>query len=211
LNTSSREVISAIPGMEDIAPAIVDWRDEDDMPLPGGVEDLYYISLDPPYHCKNSSLETMEELLAIKGITPQLIQDIKPLTTVYGHARLNINTVSGEVLEVVLSSLVPPGPASLIDTIMLYRQGLDGEEGTMDDNIFESTGTVKDSLLPYGLTPEEENSIDSMVANNLIDVKSSCYRVSLKAVYEGRYNFNIESLLFETEGDKIEIIYWQEK
>lgn len=210
LNTASQEVIGAIAGMEETAPAIIDWRDEDDVPLPGGAEDLYYISLNPPYHCKNKSIESMEEFLAIKGITPELIHAIKPLATVYGHGKLNINTASGDVLEMLLSGL--GHPVSLKDKIIHYRQGLDGTEGTGDDNIFESVTTIKDNLNDaIGLTSDEQSAIDSIITNNLIDVASSCYRVGLKAAYEERYNASVESVLLKTDDRKIKIIYWQGK
>ncbi len=207
LNTSSRELIGAIPEMGEIASAVVDWRDEDDVALPGGAEDLYYISLNPPYHCKNKAIESMEELLALKGVTSDIIRNIKPLATVYGSGRININTASGDVLELFFSGL--GAPLSLADKIIFYRQGLDGTEGTEDDNIFTSVTTVKQALLPYGLTPEEEAAIGSIAANNLIDVISTCYRVSLKAVYEGKYNSNVEAVLFKDSG-KIKIIYWHQ-
>jgi len=209
INTADANLISSIPAMEEIASAVIDWRDGDDAPLPGGAEDLYYMSLNPPYHCKNKPLETIEELLAIKGVTPTLAPSIQPIVTVYGHSRLNINTASEEVLEIFLSGL--GHPVSLKDKIILYRQGLDGSSGTVDDNVFESTTTVKERLLPYGLLPEEMASIDSMVTNNFIDVVSSCYRVSLKASYEQKYTSSVESILFKNGDDGIKIIYWCEK
>ena len=183
LNNFPREVISTIPGMEETASAIIDWRDKDDVPLPGGAENLYYVSLNPPYRCKNKLSETMEELLAVKGVTPAILRSIKPVATVYGSGRLNINTAPQEVLEMLLSGL--DYPVSLKDKIIFHRQGLDGTEGTADDNIFEATITIKKTLSPYGLTPEENASIDNLIKNGLIGVASSCYRINLKAVYEG--------------------------
>lgn len=209
LNVSSKEVISAIPGIgDDIADAVIDWRDEDDVPLPQGAEDIYYMNLTPPYHCKDSPIESMEEMLLIKGITPQVVQAISPLTTIYGHGRLNINTAPEEVLKIFFSAL--EYPASLADRIIFYRQGLDGVEGTDDDNIFEEVSTIKDNLLEYGLTPDEEISIEDMTARSIIDVSSSCYRAIINTSYEGRYLFNAEAILSKEDG-KVRVIYWKEK
>jgi len=74
-----RTLLSALPGMtDDVADAILDWIDEDDEPRDFGAEYDYYQSLDPPYAPKNGPLDTVEELLLIRGVTPQLLfgQDV---------------------------------------------------------------------------------------------------------------------------------------
>ena len=54
--------------------AIIDWLDYDDMDAeePDGAENSYYTSLENPYPCKNGPMDTIEELLLIKGITAEL-------------------------------------------------------------------------------------------------------------------------------------------
>jgi type II secretory pathway component PulK len=69
-----RELLLALPGMtEDVADAILDWMDEDDEPREFGCEAEYYLTLDPPYQPKNGPLETIEELLLVRGVTPTLL------------------------------------------------------------------------------------------------------------------------------------------
>jgi DNA uptake protein ComE-like DNA-binding protein len=69
-----RDLLLALPGMSyEIADAILDWMDEDDEPREYGAEVDYYSSLDPPYAPKNGLLETVEELLLVRGVTPQLL------------------------------------------------------------------------------------------------------------------------------------------
>jgi type II secretory pathway component PulK len=58
---------------DDIAQAIIDWIKTDTNPLPNGAKDDYYMSLNPPYHCKNGPLNSIEELLLVKGVTPLLL------------------------------------------------------------------------------------------------------------------------------------------
>lgn len=53
--------------------AILDWRDIDDTLLTEGAEKEYYEGLQPPRSCKNSNIDTLEEMLLIKGITPDLL------------------------------------------------------------------------------------------------------------------------------------------
>src|ERR1043166_6861411 len=73
LDPSGNRLYSALmtlPKMDPgIAAAIVDWVDKDSTPRDGGAEDDYYMGLNPPYHCKNGPLESLEELLLVKGMT----------------------------------------------------------------------------------------------------------------------------------------------
>src|SRR4051794_22103554 len=64
----------ALPGMtQEAAASIVDWCDGDETPTAGGVESSYYTTLPEPYSSKNARLETPEEVLLIKGVTPELL------------------------------------------------------------------------------------------------------------------------------------------
>ncbi|MCH8235789.1 MAG: general secretion pathway protein GspK [Chloroflexi bacterium] len=69
-----RRVLLALPGMtEEIADAILDWIDPDDEPREFGAEVDYYSGLNPPYAPKNGPLETIEELLLVRGVSPELL------------------------------------------------------------------------------------------------------------------------------------------
>jgi general secretion pathway protein K len=59
-----------------IVDSILDWKDANTTPLANGAEDDYYQSLNPPYKAKNKSFDTLEELLLVRGITPDYF---------YGH------------------------------------------------------------------------------------------------------------------------------
>ena len=54
----------------EMAMAIVDWR----TPLPGVISpfDQYYLSLTPSFRARHASFEEIEELLLVKGMTPEL-------------------------------------------------------------------------------------------------------------------------------------------
>ena len=72
--SGERDVLMGLPGMtEDIADAILDWIDPDDEPRQFGAEADYYASLASPYAPKNGPLETVEELLLVRGVTPELL------------------------------------------------------------------------------------------------------------------------------------------
>ena len=64
---------SNIPNMTDaIIDAILDWLDSDDERRPGGAENSDYEALSIPYECKNGPMESIEELLKVQGVTPEL-------------------------------------------------------------------------------------------------------------------------------------------
>ena len=68
-------VLSKLPNMTDeIAYAIIDWMDPDnDTQQGGGAESDYYMSLNPPYRCKNGPIDSIDELLLVRGITRDLL------------------------------------------------------------------------------------------------------------------------------------------
>jgi len=57
---------------EDVAAAIIDWRDKDEKPEPDGVEGGYYMSLSPGYHIRNEPFRTVRELLMVKDVNRDL-------------------------------------------------------------------------------------------------------------------------------------------
>ncbi|MGE0710175.1 MAG: general secretion pathway protein GspK [Planctomycetota bacterium] len=74
VNTATEEQLLAIPGItQEAVDGILDWRDEDDDASPQGGESSYYASLDPPYTAKNGPIESLDELLRVKGIDEQML------------------------------------------------------------------------------------------------------------------------------------------
>ena len=74
LNSASQEMLLRLPGMTaELAASIIDWRDENSEITPGGAEDEYYLLLPEPYNCKNAPLETVDEILLIKGASEELL------------------------------------------------------------------------------------------------------------------------------------------
>lgn len=74
LSVANAESLVELPGVsEDLAAAIVDWRDGDSDVSPGGAESEYYSSRQPPYTARDGSFETVDELLLVKGMTPEIL------------------------------------------------------------------------------------------------------------------------------------------
>ena len=74
VNTAAKEQLMALPYMEeDIADAILDWRDRDKNPRTAGVETGYYETLPIPYIARDGPFVTIRELLEVKGVTEELL------------------------------------------------------------------------------------------------------------------------------------------
>jgi type II secretory pathway component PulK len=101
---SAKKILMALPSMTDeIADAILDWLDADDNSRDNGAEVDYYSSLTPPYAARNGSLQSIEELLLVRGVTPQLL---------FG-------------LDAVPMGLIEAAPEMALD-------GVDNSDGSMD-------------------------------------------------------------------------------
>ncbi len=92
---------------QEVIDSTLDWIDPDKEHRLSGAENEYYESLDPPYKAKNRSLNTVEELLLVKGFKPEYLhgsEEIKPLynlITIFGDGGMNINTASKEIMAML--------------------------------------------------------------------------------------------------------------
>jgi len=124
-----------------IIDAIVDWLDEDDKESEYGAENGYYQSLDKPYACKNKPLQTVEELLLVKGITPALLfgspetKGLADYLTVYRKdGKINLNTAA----PLILKNLDPLMNDQLVEKIDTYRKDKNNKEPLKDPNWYRS-------------------------------------------------------------------------
>lgn len=70
----ARMVLMSLPGMtETMADSILDWIDEDDDPRDFGAERDYYSGLSPSYEPQNGPLESLDQLLLVRDVTPELL------------------------------------------------------------------------------------------------------------------------------------------
>ena len=94
INTATREQLLGLPNMvEEIADAIIDWRDSDEMPSEVGVEGGYYENLPYAYLARNGRFRTIRELLLVRGVTEELFYGED--TNLNGH--LDYNEMDGNL------------------------------------------------------------------------------------------------------------------
>jgi general secretion pathway protein K len=99
--------------------SIMDWRDPDDLHRTNGAESDYYLAQSPAYTAKNGPLDSVEDLLWIRGMTPELYFGyeaandsapdnapriaLKDIFTVDSPIdRVNLRTASAEVIHAVM-------------------------------------------------------------------------------------------------------------
>jgi DNA uptake protein ComE-like DNA-binding protein len=71
---AGRKALMQLPDMTDsVADAIMDWLDADSAPRSSGAEADYYSGLDPPIRPRNGPVESLEELLLVKGVARELL------------------------------------------------------------------------------------------------------------------------------------------
>lgn len=81
VNTATREQLTALftqlvptdVDVEELVESLIDWRDPDNESLPKGAESDYYSIQEPATKAKNAPLESVEELLLIRGFTPDVV------------------------------------------------------------------------------------------------------------------------------------------
>ena len=160
INRVSRELlIQALeangmqPGSErdGVADSILDWIDADDNHRLNGAESDYYLSQFPPYRAKNGPVESLAELLRVKGVTPELLygsEDYDPeqenpeaypglarIFTVFDTPYFNPNTASVEVLKIAF-------PPEKVAEILAAKQAKGYHELTLSSH-FRVTATGK--------------------------------------------------------------------
>ena len=89
---------------EQLAAAVVDWRDGDDLLTPNGAEDPEYESADLPYGAADAPFTTIGELQQVLGMDFDLYQKLQNDITIYGGAgrpnaafasQLGLQTIEG--------------------------------------------------------------------------------------------------------------------
>ena len=107
----------------EIMDAILDWIDTDEQKRPLGAEREYYMALKRPYAPKNGPLDSLGELLLIKGMDASTFygtderEGLRNYLTVHSDGRININTASLPVLM----SLSPKVDQVMAQAALAYR------------------------------------------------------------------------------------------
>jgi len=96
--------------------ALLDWIDPDiNASYPDGAEDDTYLLDDPPYRAANRPLCSVSELRLVRGFTAEVMAVLEPhITALPGHAGINVNTATAEILLALHENLTEADVDSLI-------------------------------------------------------------------------------------------------
>ena len=109
INHANRELLAGLfsneglneDEVEALLDAIEDWRDPDDLRRLQGAEDSEYQAAGRITGPKNAPFESLEELLQVLGMTPELYEQVVNSLTVSGHKGINPAAASLIVLSAV--------------------------------------------------------------------------------------------------------------
>lgn len=114
-----------ITDVDTIVDSIIDWKDTNNLHMLNGAEEDYYQSLEKPYSCKDGIFDNINELLLVKGVTPEIFygsmkeeedeekngedekkeyEGIAQYFTIWGSGLINVNTAPQRVLEAVFGA-----------------------------------------------------------------------------------------------------------
>ena len=190
--------------------AFYDWTDEDDAPRADGAEtDDYYGSLDEPYMARNGPLDTVGELLLIKGFTREMLDGgvlhegmfeddtlrcsgMGDMLTTYGDGKVNVNAASRRVLMAL-----PGVDENIVELIEEERRGWTDESGVSHDESFKDVGDFTSRI------PELDGRV-----KDLVSTSSQIYRITST----GEINGVPRTLwcIVRYESKKLTIVRWRE-
>ena len=183
VNSASKNTLDKLlqfSGVEDkierstISDSILDWIDTDKNHRLNGAEDDYYRKQNPPYYAKNGPIETIDELLKIRGMTEEILYGseesddedkktgIANHLTIYKISTVNPNTASEEVLNILFE-------AKQASKILINRNTKGFHSNTLS-NFFHitSTGKITGSRTEHTIKAIVEKSISGKKAQMTI-------------------------------------------
>ena len=205
LNTAPQELLVQLfakigienPGV--IANNICAWRGDRSVTAPE------YTELG--YSNKGSKFINTEELILVKGIDQKIYSQLKELITVWGAGKVNVNTASSQILEIIINwsakeldqhGVTETDPGGLLNRIIQLRK----------DNV--AFASFPDLVKLGNLNSAQLNVLNKLEALEVADFKSSCFYI----ISSGKINqANIASIVhsvFERDSKTITILYWHE-
>lgn len=174
--------------VRDIVDAIKDWIDADDEPTGFGAENAYYKGLEKPYPCKNGPLDSIDELLKIKGITKDLfygsenVPGLRNYVTVHGEGKININTAPPIILRALADEITVEMAADMdefrrdegndLDDASWYKNVTGMDAVTIDQNLITVQSDVF-TVISTGQLGSMTKRITGVIKRSIKDKKAT--------------------------------------
>lgn len=179
--------------VESIIDSIKDWLDSDEDISGRGAESAYYQTLAPPYNSKNGALDSLDELLLVQGITPEIFfgaegkPGIRDFLTVYGDGQININTAPKMVLMALSVDMTP-------------------ERAEAMDNFRRDPANQVSDRTWY---KKADNMAEVNLADNIISVKSKNFRISSVGILASMRETVSGVIERDTDSKKLKVLFWK--
>jgi len=200
INVAPPEVLQRLcDARNDLISAILEWRTPAQTSAHQDSYERY------GYESRHGVFQSIEELRLVRGMTPDIFKTLKDKITVYSFGPVNVNTASMEVLQALGM------PDSLVQKIIFYRKGSDGQEGTPDDGYFPAVSEILTLLQSkVSITPVERDTLTMMANTNMLSVQSDSFRLQIlthlkESRLSGRYEVVMSARLHAGH-----ILYWRE-
>jgi general secretion pathway protein K len=146
---------------EDLWPELIDsfndWIDTDDIPRSNGAEtEDYYATLDKPYSAKNGPLDTVRELLLIRGFSDAILSGgvlnpedpetqwivvsngVQRVLSTRGDGKVNVNAVGNDQNGILLLMTLPGVDEIAAKAILEERENVTAATSDSDDTLYKS-------------------------------------------------------------------------
>jgi len=181
--------------VDTIVDSILDWKDGDDLTRLNGAESDYYMSLPNPYKARDDNFQTLEELLLVKGMTPEMLYGgnkkkgiINFLTVVNsGVSTINANAAPKEVLMAV-----PGITAEIAEAIVSSRE-----------NPADPAATASIQGMLAAIQPPFNKLLSFGAAGGVFTIESSAYKGDSKGAYTIKATILIEG------NNKFKYVYYK--
>jgi hypothetical protein len=184
--------------------SILDWMDSDSTQREFGAEEEFYQALSPPRHCRNAPFGTIEELLLVNGITPDMLFG-------YSHpVRIEDGLLlGGGLYRFLIGDNSPEANASAqyIQRGALPAEGLTKNQGSEAASAYTKVKTlpsvlylVAEGFVPGPLNADASVSSDTMSRHILLvklalSAGSTTPKYTVKDFYENAAGELLENVL----------------
>jgi general secretion pathway protein K len=174
--------------------AVADWVDSDDIPSTGGAETATYLSMQPARRAANQPIVAVEELQAVQGVSPIILQRLTPyLIALPQDFPVNINTAKMPVI-MALAPWMTEDQAKLIMT----RQ---------QSQPFENITQVSQLLRQNSV---QDSDVNLLVNERQLSVATQHFLLHAQADYGGR-RWQAGALIKRDGGRTLVLSRWLEE
>lgn len=152
---------------DEIAQSIMDWRDPDDQARVRGAERDYYLKDNRMVLPANAPFREVDDLLDVRGMTPEILEKARPYLRTYGGFSINLNTAEEPVLRAI------PGMTDVILSRILAMRSNGGRIQNINQ-VVPGAGAVQQPPRPGQPAPQltaQQRLAQQVAANSTVDTQ----------------------------------------